>query len=194
MKSLTLRVFVATLAALGAWMLIEPTAPPISDMVAWESWEGRFLALLGAAIGGGIGATNGFLTGGKVHIARGLILGLVFGVVGVLLGDKLGSLFLNMTLGQNVLLVHDVAQIPRAILGRIIALTPIGALLGLAVGASTLSVKRMKLGFLGGLIAGQILSITSMINPGYAYVMLFAAMTLVLVLRPRGLMGLRSRD
>ncbi len=33
---------------------------------------------------------------------------------------------------------------------------------------------------LGGLIAGQILSITSMINPGYAYVMLFAAMTLVL--------------
>jgi len=47
---------------------------------------------------------------------------------------------------------------------------------------------------LGGLIAGQILSITSMIDPGYAYVMLFAAMTLVLLIRPRGLMGLRSRD
>ncbi len=47
---------------------------------------------------------------------------------------------------------------------------------------------------LGGLIAGQILSITSMINPGYAYVMLFAAMTLVLLIRPRGLMGLHSRD
>jgi branched-chain amino acid transport system permease protein len=47
---------------------------------------------------------------------------------------------------------------------------------------------------LGGLISGQILSITSMINPGYAYVMLFAAMTLVLLVRPRGLMGLRSRE
>src|ERR1700744_3301947 len=47
---------------------------------------------------------------------------------------------------------------------------------------------------LGGLIAGQILSITSMINPGYAYVMLFAAMTLVRLVRPHGLMGLRSRD
>jgi len=47
---------------------------------------------------------------------------------------------------------------------------------------------------LGGLIAGQILSITSMVNPGYAYVMLFAAMTLVLLIRPRGLMGLRSRE
>jgi branched-chain amino acid transport system permease protein len=47
---------------------------------------------------------------------------------------------------------------------------------------------------LGGLIAGQIISITSMINPGYSYVMLFAAMTLVLLLRPRGLLGARSRD
>lgn len=46
---------------------------------------------------------------------------------------------------------------------------------------------------LGGLIAGEIISITSMINPGYAYVMLFAAMTLVLVLRPHGLLGAQSR-
>ena len=45
---------------------------------------------------------------------------------------------------------------------------------------------------LGGLIAGEIISITSMINPGYAYVMLFAAMTLVLVLRPHGLLGTRG--
>jgi branched-chain amino acid transport system permease protein len=47
---------------------------------------------------------------------------------------------------------------------------------------------------LGGLIAGQIISITSMINPAYAYVMLFAAMTLVLLIRPRGLMGAVSRE
>lgn len=47
---------------------------------------------------------------------------------------------------------------------------------------------------LGGLIAGQILSITSMVDPGYSYVMLFAVMTVVLVVRPRGLLGPRSRD
>jgi branched-chain amino acid transport system permease protein len=47
---------------------------------------------------------------------------------------------------------------------------------------------------LGGLIAGQILSLTSMVDPGYSYVMLFAVMTLVLLVRPRGLLGLRSRD
>ncbi len=47
---------------------------------------------------------------------------------------------------------------------------------------------------LGGLIAGEIISITSMFNPGYAYVMLFAAMTLVLVLRPYGLLGTKGRE
>ena len=47
---------------------------------------------------------------------------------------------------------------------------------------------------LGGLIAGEIISITSMFNPGYAYVMLFAAMTLVLVVRPHGLLGTQGRE
>jgi branched-chain amino acid transport system permease protein len=47
---------------------------------------------------------------------------------------------------------------------------------------------------LGGLIAGQIISITSMINPAYAYVMLFAAMVVVLVVRPYGLLGTKGRE
>src|ERR1700743_1382204 len=46
----------------------------------------------------------------------------------------------------------------------------------------------------GELIAGEIISVTSMVNPGYAYVMLFAAMTLVLVLRPHGLLGVQGRE
>ena len=47
---------------------------------------------------------------------------------------------------------------------------------------------------LGGLIAGEIISLTSMIDPGYAYVMLFAAMTLVLLVRPHGLLGTPGRE
>ncbi|HEY2627546.1 MAG TPA: branched-chain amino acid ABC transporter permease [Usitatibacter sp.] len=47
---------------------------------------------------------------------------------------------------------------------------------------------------IGGLIAGEIISLTSMVNPSYAYVMLFAAMTLVLMVRPHGLLGTRGRD
>jgi branched-chain amino acid transport system permease protein len=47
---------------------------------------------------------------------------------------------------------------------------------------------------LGGLIAGEILSLTSMVDPSYSAVMLFAVMTLVLLLRPQGLLGVRSRE
>ena len=47
---------------------------------------------------------------------------------------------------------------------------------------------------LGGLIAGEIISLTSMVNPGYAYVMLFGAMTLVLMVRPHGLLGQPGRE
>lgn len=47
---------------------------------------------------------------------------------------------------------------------------------------------------LGGLIAGEIISLTSMIDPAYSYIVLFVVMTLVLVFRPRGLMGVAGRD
>jgi len=46
---------------------------------------------------------------------------------------------------------------------------------------------------LGGLIAGQILSLTSLFNPVYSDVMLFAAMALILIFRPQGLMGVEGR-
>ena len=46
----------------------------------------------------------------------------------------------------------------------------------------------------GGLIAGEILSLTSMFDPAYSEVMLFAVMTLVLVVRPQGLLGARGRE
>ena len=46
----------------------------------------------------------------------------------------------------------------------------------------------------GGIIAGEILSLTAMINPQYSDVMLFAAMALVLIFRPQGLMGQEGRE
>jgi branched-chain amino acid transport system permease protein len=46
---------------------------------------------------------------------------------------------------------------------------------------------------LGGLIAGEILSLTSMVDPSWSQVMLFVVMTLVLLLRPQGLLGARDR-
>lgn len=46
----------------------------------------------------------------------------------------------------------------------------------------------------GGLIAGAILSLTSMFNSAYSDAMLFAVMALVLILRPSGLFGVEGRQ
>jgi branched-chain amino acid transport system permease protein len=46
----------------------------------------------------------------------------------------------------------------------------------------------------GGLIAGEILSLTAMVQPAYSQVMLFAAMAFVLILRPQGLFGVQGRQ
>ena len=45
----------------------------------------------------------------------------------------------------------------------------------------------------GGLIAGEILSITSAFNSAYSEVMLYALMALLLVIRPQGLFGAEGR-
>jgi branched-chain amino acid transport system permease protein len=45
---------------------------------------------------------------------------------------------------------------------------------------------------LGGLIAGEIYSLTSMVDPAYSDAMLFVAMTIVLLVRPHGLLGTRT--
>ena len=46
----------------------------------------------------------------------------------------------------------------------------------------------------GGLIAGEILSLTAMVAPAFSNVNLFAAMALVLILRPQGLFGVQGRQ
>jgi branched-chain amino acid transport system permease protein len=46
----------------------------------------------------------------------------------------------------------------------------------------------------GGLIAGEIISLTAMVAPAYSQVMLFTAMALVLILRPQGLFGVQGRQ
>lgn len=47
---------------------------------------------------------------------------------------------------------------------------------------------------IGGIIAGEIISLTSMFSSAYSQVMLFAVMALLLALRPQGLFGLEGRE
>jgi branched-chain amino acid transport system permease protein len=45
----------------------------------------------------------------------------------------------------------------------------------------------------GGLVVGEILSLTTLFNPAYAQAAIYAVMTLVLIVRPRGLFGTMGR-
>ena len=67
------------------------------------------------------------------------------------------------------------------------------AILGFAIGLPTLRLQGDYLA-IATLGLGEIISITSMFDPAYSYVMLFVAMTLVLVLRPHGLLGTAGRE
>ncbi len=148
-----LRVLVGSLTALAAWAILEPSAPKDLSTSAWDSWELSFILALGVLVGGGIGGVNGLLTGGKVHIFRGLALGAVFGAVGISIGYKLGILISALAVGANWAASGNIVFM---IVGRLLALTPMGAMLGFGIGASTLSAKRAKHGLIGGALGGLI--------------------------------------
>jgi len=46
---------------------------------------------------------------------------------------------------------------------------------------------------IGGIVVGEILSLTTLFDPAYAQAAIYAAMTVVLILRPRGLFGTMGR-
>lgn len=47
---------------------------------------------------------------------------------------------------------------------------------------------------IGGIIAGEIVSLTAMFSPAYSQVMLFAIMAVLLAVRPQGLFGIEGRE
>lgn len=145
MGSILLKVFVGAVAGLVCWVIFEPMAPAVPGGEAWSRWEQMFTLSLGAIIGLAIGGVNGLLQGGKVHTIRGSLLGLLFGAIGSSLGYGLGGTIANLS--------H---LPPQTMPWRILALTPLGACLGLAIGASTLNVRRMIQGLIGGAIGGAI--------------------------------------
>ncbi|MCC7230654.1 MAG: FHA domain-containing protein [Fimbriimonadaceae bacterium] len=148
MGSIFLKVFVGAVAGLVCWAIFEPMAPKTFSAIteaSWGNWERMFTIGLGAIVGLAIGGVNGILQGGKVHATRGALLGLLFGAIGSSLGYALG--------GTLATLSHMPIQ---TVLWRILALTPIGAFLGLAIGASTLNGRRAVQGLIGGSIGGAV--------------------------------------
>ena len=142
---------------------------------------------------------------GIVAGAAGSLSGAGFMWLGMIVRAGIEDLTMVDTLGINVyrvfMIVFGIGAMAAGFAGIINA--PVVSLspdMGDAILAQTFvvvvigGVGSFTGAILGGIIAGEILSLTSMINPAYSGVMLFAVMTLVLMLRPQGLLGARSRE
>ena len=146
MGTVLLKVFVGAVAGLACWAILEPLNPGLGPK--WELWEQWFTFALGGFIGLGVAGVNGMLQGGKVHALRGFGLGLILGGLGSSLGYRIGGGIAIAVFGPGVF--SGGANLVTEILARIVALTPIGLCLGAAIGASSLNVRRIVQGAIGG--------------------------------------------
>jgi pSer/pThr/pTyr-binding forkhead associated (FHA) protein len=152
MGSLLFKTLIGALAGLVAWLVWEPSAPtPYTPQ--WESWELHLQLTAFFAIGLLVGAVNGWSKGSRVHALREGFLGGLFGVIG-------GSL--GMAVGESLIKVygHSPGGIGESVVistvARVLALAPIATFLGAGIGASTLSLRGMFQGAIGGFIAGAV--------------------------------------
>lgn len=151
MGNVTLRMLVGAFAALLAWAIIEPTNPGVINQGDWEAFEIRLILAWGALIGMAVGGFNGYMQGGRLHIARGAGLGLVLGAVGAPLGYSIGGNLEERLFGP-MMQIQATGNFATLVIARIVAIAPLGVLLGAAIGVSAWDYRRVLHGAIGGLL------------------------------------------
>ncbi|MFQ3668948.1 MAG: hypothetical protein SNJ61_08690, partial [Fimbriimonadaceae bacterium] len=132
MGHVVFKMLAGALAALLGWAVWEPFLPKDIGATTWAEVESKMVLTVGALIGLAVGGVNGILQGSRGHAFRGAGLGLVLGAIGATLGHSIGGSIVN-TLFPGAF--HSAYPLPIKIVARIMALTPIGLCLGLAIGA-----------------------------------------------------------
>ena len=175
MSRIILRMLVGCLAGLIAWALIEPTAPAAELSPAWGAFEIHMVLGLGVLAGLGISAFDALLSGSKLRLIFACILGPILGPIGSLTGYSLGSFLQRAIFHRGIETMTQPSDIVVLYLSRIVALTPIGTMLGLAIGLASVApffflrinsakgtassptdLKRLTNGIVGGTIGGAI--------------------------------------
>ncbi|HVT10821.1 MAG TPA: FHA domain-containing protein [Fimbriimonadaceae bacterium] len=155
MGQLLLKMLVGAAAGLAIWMIFEPFAPPLGNPRE-PAWELEFVMCLGMAVGLAVGALNGWIQGSRAHVLRGAGLGLLFGGIGASLGYEIGGSLVAGIFHDATIFINPQYTVTTKMFARVVAIAPIGTLLGLAIGASTLNTRRATQGALGGLIGGAV--------------------------------------
>lgn len=149
-----IKLVLGAVAGFLVFVIMEPSAPRDIASSMWQPWEQTLITLLGVIVGGVLGGYSGYLQGTRTRLFLGIFLGALFGYIGAMLGATIGSAIVAPMNGAHIL--TGGAPIFIRIPIRILALAPIGALLGLGIGASSLNTKRALTGAIGGLIGGLI--------------------------------------
>ncbi len=114
--------------------------------------------LVGMMLGLALGMVEGVATGARDRVLFGAVSGAAIGAIGGVMGLYLGSIVFSLALfghPQEYLMRRlDLLDFLQLVIARALGWTFLGALPGLAVGASTRSRKRALHGLIGGLIGG----------------------------------------
>lgn len=114
--------------------------------------------LVGAMLGLAIGIVEGVVTGSTERMLEGAWMGAGIGAIGGVVGIYIGSVVFSIALfgkpQEYLMQPHDLLGFLQLVIARALGWTFLGALPGLAVGASTRSGKRALHGLIGGLIGG----------------------------------------
>ncbi|MEZ0327286.1 MAG: FHA domain-containing protein [Fimbriimonas sp.] len=153
MGSLITKFLLGGVAGLLSWLMWEHAYPKGGGDASMV--ESYMVLTAGALIGAVVGGLTGFQRGGRRHTLSGLGFGIFFGTVGISIGYQIAGAIQQAMLPPGVFTRTDISIVTK-IIGRVIVLSIIGAFLGLAVGASTLNVKRAIQGVVGGVIAGLV--------------------------------------
>lgn len=125
--------------------------PPLREML-------KLGALVGMMLGIGVGAVEGVVTGSSRTFLRGSSTGALVGAIGGMFGVYAGGYVYTLALfGKDPYLLAETRTLldfTHAVLARALGWTFLGALPGLAAGASTLSRRRAMHGLAGGLLGG----------------------------------------
>jgi pSer/pThr/pTyr-binding forkhead associated (FHA) protein len=156
-------------AGLLGWMLVEPTNPGLDQgNAAWGSFEIHMIMAWGALIGLAIATYNAYLQGGRWRLILAIVGGPILGIIGGEMGYSFGAKLQIAIFHEGIEQMALQGELIKLELSRLVALTPFGTFLGVAVAAPNLFIaggaaggfefdwRKLVQGLIGGTIGGAI--------------------------------------